>query len=50
MQGDGEEVLALRKFFSADAPVVLTSFKSQIGHTLGTSGVNSLIRGVMALK
>ena len=50
MQGDGEEVLALRNFFGPDAPVVLTSFKSQIGHTLGASGVNSLIRGVMALK
>ncbi len=50
MQGDGEEVLALRNFFGPEAPVVLTSFKSQIGHTLGASGVNSLIRGVMALK
>ncbi|MGB9617433.1 MAG: beta-ketoacyl synthase N-terminal-like domain-containing protein, partial [Desulfomonilaceae bacterium] len=50
MQGDGEEVLALRNFFGPHAPVVLTSFKSQIGHTLGASGVNSLIRGIMALQ
>src|ERR1019366_10719953 len=28
----------------------ITSFKSQIGHTLGASGLNSLIRGVMAMK
>ncbi len=50
MQGDVEEVLALRNFYGPDAPVVLTSFKSQIGHTLGASGVNSLIRGIMAMK
>jgi malonyl CoA-acyl carrier protein transacylase len=49
-QGDVEEVLALSNFFSADSPTALTSFKSQIGHTLGASGVNSLIRGVMAMK
>ncbi len=29
---------------------MLTSFKSQIGHTLGASGINSLIRGVTAMK
>lgn len=50
MQGDGEEVLALRNFYGPHAPVILTSFKSQIGHTLGASGVNSLMRGVMAMK
>jgi acyl transferase domain-containing protein/NAD(P)H-dependent flavin oxidoreductase YrpB (nitropropane dioxygenase family)/NAD(P)-dependent dehydrogenase (short-subunit alcohol dehydrogenase family)/acyl carrier protein len=49
-QGDVEEVHALRKFYGPDQPVALTSFKSQIGHTLGASGVNSLIRGVMAMK
>jgi malonyl CoA-acyl carrier protein transacylase len=49
-QGDVEEVQALKKFFSPDKRTVLTSFKSQIGHTLGASGVNSLIRGVMAMK
>ena len=50
MQGDVEEVLALKQFFNPGAPVVLTSFKSQIGHTLGASGVNSLIRGIMAMR
>jgi len=49
-QGDVEEVHALRKFYGPGRPVALTSFKSQIGHTLGASGVNSLIRGVMAMK
>ncbi len=29
---------------------MITSFKSQIGHTLGASGINSLIRGVMAMQ
>lgn len=50
MQGDVEEVYALKRFFNTEAPVVLSSFKSQIGHTLGASGVNSLIRGIMAMK
>ena len=49
-QGDVEEVLGLRNFYDASRPVVMTSFKSQIGHTLGASGVNSLIRGIMAMK
>ncbi|MGO9567926.1 MAG: beta-ketoacyl synthase N-terminal-like domain-containing protein, partial [Desulfomonilaceae bacterium] len=49
-QGDTEEVQALRAFFNADRSTVITSFKSQIGHTLGASGVNSLIRGIMAMK
>ncbi len=50
-QGDQEEVNALRA--SHDIPgkrTILTSFKSQIGHTLGASGVNSLIRGIMAMN
>ena len=50
MQGDVEEVHALKKFFNSNQPTVLTSFKSQIGHTLGASGINSLIRGIMAMK
>ncbi len=50
-QGDIEEVRALGKFFKRDnGGVVLSSFKSQIGHTLGASGINSLIRGVMAMN
>jgi malonyl CoA-acyl carrier protein transacylase len=49
-QGDVEEVQALKAFFNAGGRTVLTSFKSQIGHTLGASGVNSLIRGMMAMK
>jgi malonyl CoA-acyl carrier protein transacylase len=49
-QGDVEEVRALKRFFNPSDRTVLTSFKSQIGHTLGASGLNSLIRGVMAMK
>jgi 3-oxoacyl-(acyl-carrier-protein) synthase/NAD(P)H-dependent flavin oxidoreductase YrpB (nitropropane dioxygenase family) len=49
-QGDGQEVHALKSIFNSSKRTVLTSFKSQIGHTLGASGINSLIRGVMAMK
>ena len=49
-QGDVEEIRALKSFFNSSKRTVLTSFKSQIGHTLGASGINSLIRGVMAMK
>ncbi len=49
-QGDVEEVRALKTFFSPSKRTVLTSFKSQIGHTLGASGINNLIRGTMAMK
>jgi malonyl CoA-acyl carrier protein transacylase len=49
-QGDVEEVRALKAFFNSSHRTVITSFKSQIGHTLGASGINSLIRGVMAMK
>ena len=49
-QGDVEEVRALKRFFKPSKRTVLTAFKSQIGHTLGASGINSLIRGTMALK
>ena len=49
-QGDVEEVRALKTFFNSSRRTVLTSFKSQIGHTLGASGINSLIRGVTAMK
>lgn len=47
--GDIEEVKALKAVFPQGNLVVLSSFKSQIGHTLGTSGLNSLIRGVWAM-
>ncbi len=49
-QGDVEEVMALQHFFNTGRLTVLTSFKSQIGHTLGASGVNGLIRGIMAMN
>ena len=49
-QGDVEEVRALKSFFNPSRRTVLTSFKSQIGHTLGASGISSIIRGTMAMK
>jgi malonyl CoA-acyl carrier protein transacylase len=49
-QGDVEEVLALKAIFNSSSRTVITSFKSQIGHTLGASGINNLIRGVSAMK
>ncbi len=50
VQGDVEEVKALGSLFPSKRGNVLTSFKSQIGHTLGASGLNSLIHGIMAMK
>nr|WP_321258513.1 SDR family NAD(P)-dependent oxidoreductase [uncultured Pseudodesulfovibrio sp.] len=49
-QGDQEEVHALTAIFPENSGTVLSSFKSQIGHTLGASGITSLIRGVNAMK
>ncbi|MEW6348070.1 MAG: SDR family NAD(P)-dependent oxidoreductase [Thermodesulfobacteriota bacterium] len=49
-QGDVEEVLALTSIIPAGSSTTLTSFKSQIGHTLGASGLNSMIRGIMGMK
>jgi malonyl CoA-acyl carrier protein transacylase len=49
-QGDVAEVRALKTFFNPSKRTALTSFKSQIGHTLGASGINNLIRGTMAMK
>lgn len=49
-QGDIEEVRALKSFFTPFKRTVLTSFKSQIGHTLGASGINNIIRGTMAMQ
>jgi len=50
LQGDVEEVKALQTFYQGNGRTVLSSFKSQIGHTLGASGLNSLIRGVKAMQ
>jgi len=50
MQGDREEVTALKAFFPENRGTALSSFKSQIGHTLGASGLSSLIRGVGAMR
>ncbi|NLI82598.1 MAG: SDR family NAD(P)-dependent oxidoreductase [Deltaproteobacteria bacterium] len=49
-QGDLEEVHAIRAVFPADKPTLLSAFKSQIGHTLGSSGLNSLVRGLLAME
>jgi acyl transferase domain-containing protein/NAD(P)H-dependent flavin oxidoreductase YrpB (nitropropane dioxygenase family)/NAD(P)-dependent dehydrogenase (short-subunit alcohol dehydrogenase family)/acyl carrier protein len=50
VQGDLEEIRALKSFYANGRRVMLSSFKSQIGHCLGASGINSLVRGVMALQ
>jgi len=49
-QGDEQEVKALKLIMPQGSGIVLTSYKSQIGHTLGASGLMSLIRGVCAMK
>ncbi len=48
--GDVEEIKALKGVYPPGSNTVLASFKSQIGHTLGTSGLNSLIRGICAMN
>ena len=48
--GDMEEVKALQFFYNSGRRTILTSFKSQIGHTLGASGISSLIRGIMSIN
>ena len=50
VQGDWEEIRALKSFYPDGRRVMLSSFKSQIGHCLGASGINNLVRGVMALQ
>ena len=50
VQGDIEEVKALEGFFSRDKQTIFGCFKSQIGHSLGASGLNSMIRGIKALQ
>ena len=49
-QGDIEEIRSLKAVFNSSTRTVLTAFKSQIGHTLGASGIGSLIRGVTAMN
>jgi malonyl CoA-acyl carrier protein transacylase len=49
-QGDIEEVRSLKAVFNSSKRTVLTAFKSQVGHTLGASGISSLIRGITAMK
>lgn len=50
VQGDVEEIKALKRFFTPGRRTVLSSFKSQIGHTLGASGLMSLIHSVSAMQ
>jgi acyl transferase domain-containing protein/NAD(P)H-dependent flavin oxidoreductase YrpB (nitropropane dioxygenase family)/NAD(P)-dependent dehydrogenase (short-subunit alcohol dehydrogenase family)/acyl carrier protein len=50
VQGDLEEIRALKSFYANGRRIMLSSFKSQIGHCLGASGINNLVRGVMALQ
>ena len=50
VQGDQEELTALKTLFPRASGTVLTSFKSQIGHTLGSSGLNNLAHGIMSMK
>jgi acyl transferase domain-containing protein/NAD(P)H-dependent flavin oxidoreductase YrpB (nitropropane dioxygenase family)/NAD(P)-dependent dehydrogenase (short-subunit alcohol dehydrogenase family)/acyl carrier protein len=50
VQGDREEMTALKALFPQGSGTVLTSYKSQIGHTLGASGLNNLFHGLMAMR
>ena len=50
VQGDLEEINALKSVFNGQGQTMMSSFKSQIGHTLGAAGINNLIRGIMAMK
>lgn len=49
--GDGVELAVIEKFFplNPEQPVSLGSVKSNIGHTLGTSGIAGLIKMVLAI-
>lgn len=48
--GDKEEIIGIKRVFSQANPIIVSSFKSQIGHTLGASAVISIIRAVMAIN
>ncbi len=48
--GDIEEVKALKTIYPPNSGTVLSSLKSQIGHTLGASGINSIIHGISAIN
>ncbi len=53
IQGDREEARALAAMVPRQAQpgsTVISSFKSQVGHTLGASGLSSLIRGIGAMR
>lgn len=50
VQGDIEEVKGLTALKASPQATMLSSFKAQIGHTLGASGLNSLVRGVIAMQ
>ncbi|MBW1840675.1 MAG: SDR family NAD(P)-dependent oxidoreductase, partial [Deltaproteobacteria bacterium] len=50
LQGDVEEVKALKALSPSANGTMLASIKSQVGHTLGASGLISLIRGVTAMQ
>ncbi|THB77485.1 MAG: SDR family NAD(P)-dependent oxidoreductase [Desulfobulbaceae bacterium] len=47
--GDLEEIKALKAVYPMNNGTALSSFKSQIGHTLGAAGINSMIRGIAAM-
>ncbi len=50
VQGDIEEVKGLKALFASSKKTMLSSFKAQIGHTLGASGLNNIVRGVTAMQ
>jgi malonyl CoA-acyl carrier protein transacylase len=50
VQGDIEEVKGLKALFTSSQKTMFSSFKAQIGHTLGASGLNGLVRSVTAMQ
>ncbi|MCP4690915.1 MAG: polyketide synthase, partial [Desulfobacterales bacterium] len=48
--GDATEIETLKAFYNGDAPIGISSIKSQIGHLLGGSGAAGLAKAVLALK